>query len=194
MIGFILLGFAVLGLTGALGLSVKQHKIKAAAKRVKAVEKTRSVASTRIINLYDSLPEESRRIDRAELIESLEALDFKHSITSVNGHFSYQARYDSRLTFNWDCVFNDSYDYYDDEEYDNEVVEHVCNFKEYLELNNAMKAVQEAAEAKEAVLVEAKRQAELAGRQASIDKVSILTERLRAEAGVLNEVAKEFTV
>lgn len=178
-----------------LFLSLPKQRFADKVKAENAAKESRSKASQKLIEAFDALPAESRPFGREELLATLEALDFKHGIEYVNTHFTYFPSW-SMYTgpyFEWDCGHNFNYNSLTERcaEEDN-YQDHICDLKDYIAFNDAIEAVSTALANREEALAKANHRAELAGRQISIDKVSILTQRLRDEAAVLNDVAKEL--
>lgn len=137
----------------------------------KPKNKPMSGASKQLLREYNALPEPNRPY--ADLKSMLIALDVKHGIRNVNRH--YTAMLDG---FNW---HNTSYD-------GNRLYKcnhNKCAYSEYYAIHEAINAIKTA-------LDEQAHKLAVAGVQADLDQINILTARLREESKLISDVTKEL--
>jgi|SRR6478735_3282333 len=139
--------------------------------------KRREIATTRALSdpakrikkQYDELP--SANQPYSNILYILKALDTKHEVDAVNSHFSerYRRSYDKvQYRFNWNCGCYRQ-----------------CTYNDYKELNKALSDIQDA-------LDQQRRALEVAGVSDGLSQAESLTEHLRRERDLINEVTKEL--
>lgn len=172
-----LLLFVALGVTYLL---TKRHVL--AKSTVKDTSVGLSEAGKRIMDLYMSLPVESR--PNIGLRSTLKSLDEKFEKNNVNVHFtkvthSYMG--DKSEEFNWhhhgQVEFGCPNNYGRD-----------CQYDTYITLYNEINGIKKAVDQRNRVM----RQVEFDQRGLHPEDIQMITERLRAERDLIKEVTKEI--
>lgn len=125
-----------------------------------------------VLNDFMSLPEENRPYSTNELIDVLKALDVKWGWDKVQVHFRYHAFHRQEFQHNCGCTTN-------------KLATDGCPFKDHAALFTAIDEISKALAQREHDLA-------IAGVSRDLDRVTELTNKLHAEAGIVKEVTQEL--
>jgi hypothetical protein len=136
-----------------------------------------SDASLEILKAYNALPKANRPV--GDMTYMLKALDTKHTIKDVDGHFStteYNRSRGKHITeFTWNCNCS-RYSYRETK----------CPFKEYVQIKDGINDIGLALEAQQHAM-------KIAGVESGLSDAADMAERLREEAEIITKVTKELT-
>lgn len=178
----------VLAWTGFICVTrYKNHKALSTSKPNALKAEKFSSASATIIKAYNDLPEEHR--PAYDIKAGLRALDTKHGLETVTAHFVHRSRYShyDDLAFSWSCscIWN---------EFDYEYTQHeeCLHFPEYKALYDSIDDIGDSLRAREQAILAREHQMVLAGIESDLRSIDEITQALRNERDLIDNVTKEI--
>lgn len=160
-----------------------------AAAKQKPVKPTRSRASQYLIDAFNELPEANR--PAYDLPALLAALDETHGIEAVDNHFSNYSKWGG-----WTCrcaanqnsaLAKDTCRFAKYTDFKN-----TCRFAKYTDLWQAIRDIETEVRSREAKIARRERDAVLEGLKPDLAQLDALTDALRVEKTIINEVTREY--